>query len=165
MKETIGTRIARLRRERGMTQEELGERLGVSAQAVSKWENDISCPDILALPALADLLGVSTDELLRGDPQPERASMRPEAEPVDVDGLMLVIRVSSTDGDRVRINLPVPLIKVLLDSGLSLGSVGGDLDRFNIDWAQILSLIDRGVIGKLVEIESADGDTVEITVE
>ena len=163
--ETIGKRISENRKAKNIKQDKLAEMLLVSPQAVSKWENDISCPDILALPALADLLGVSTDELLRGDPQPERASMRPEAEPVDVDGLMLVIRVSSTDGDRVRINLPVPLIKVLLDSGLSLGSVGGDLDRFNIDWAQILSLIDRGVIGKLVEIESADGDTVEITVE
>lgn len=91
--------------------------------------------------------------------------MRPATEPVDVDALMLVIRISSADGDSVRVNLPVPLIKVLLDSGLSLGSIGGDLDRFNIDWAQILSLIDRGVIGKLVEIVSADGDTVEITVE
>ncbi len=165
MKETIGTRISRLRRECGMTQEELGERLGVSAQAVSKWENDISCPDILTLPTLADILGVSTDELLRGDTQPNRASMHPEADSVDVDKLMLVIRVNSADGDRVRVNLPVPLIKVLIDSGISVGTVATNLDRFNIDWGQIISLIERGVIGKLAEIESADGDTVEITVE
>ena len=63
-KETLGKRIATLRKERGLTQEQLAEKVGVSAQAVSKWENDISCPDITLLPLLADLFGVSVDELL-----------------------------------------------------------------------------------------------------
>ena len=63
-KETLGKRIAMLRKEKGLTQEQLAEKVGVSAQAVSKWENDISCPDITLLPLLADLFGVSVDELL-----------------------------------------------------------------------------------------------------
>lgn len=63
-KESMGKRIAALRRNKGLTQEQLAERVGVSAQAVSKWENDVSCPDISALPLLADILGVTTDELL-----------------------------------------------------------------------------------------------------
>lgn len=63
-KETLGKRIAALRKEKGMTQEQLAEKVGVSAQAVSKWENDVSCPDITLLPLLADLFGVSVDELL-----------------------------------------------------------------------------------------------------
>lgn len=63
-KETLGKRIAALRKEKGMTQEQLAEKVGVSAQAVSKWENDISCPDITLLPLLGDLFGVSVDELL-----------------------------------------------------------------------------------------------------
>lgn len=63
-KETLGKRIASLRKEKGLTQEQLAEKVGVSAQAVSKWENDISCPDITLLPLLADLFGVSVDELL-----------------------------------------------------------------------------------------------------
>ena len=63
-KETLGKRIAALRKEKGMTQEQLAEKVGVSAQAVSKWENDISCPDITLLPLLAELFGVSVDELL-----------------------------------------------------------------------------------------------------
>ena len=63
-KETLGKRIAQLRKEKGMTQEQLAEKVGVSAQAVSKWENDVSCPDITLLPLLADLFGVSVDELL-----------------------------------------------------------------------------------------------------
>ena len=63
-KETLGKRIAALRKAKGYTQEQLAEKVGVSAQAVSKWENDISCPDITLLPLLADLFGVSVDELL-----------------------------------------------------------------------------------------------------
>ena len=58
-KETLGKRIAMLRKEKGLTQEQLAEKVGVSAQAVSKWENDVSCPDITLLPLLADILGVS----------------------------------------------------------------------------------------------------------
>ena len=63
-KETLGKRIAMLRKEKGLTQEQLAEKVGVSAQAVSKWENDISCPDITILPLLGDILGVTVDELL-----------------------------------------------------------------------------------------------------
>ncbi len=62
--QTMGKRIMQLRKERGYTQEQLSELCGVSAQAVSKWENDVSCPDISILPQLAELLGVTTDELL-----------------------------------------------------------------------------------------------------
>ena len=60
----LGKRIAALRKQRGLTQEALAEALGVSAQAVSKWETDNSCPDISLLPKLAAELGVTVDALL-----------------------------------------------------------------------------------------------------
>ena len=63
-KETMGKRISELRKNKGMTQEQLAQRVGVTAQAVSKWENDLSCPDISILPQLAEALGVTTDERL-----------------------------------------------------------------------------------------------------
>ena len=63
-KVTMGKRIADLRKQKGMTQEQLANQVGVTAQAVSKWENDLSCPDISVLPQLAEVLGVTTDELL-----------------------------------------------------------------------------------------------------
>lgn len=63
---TIGSRIAENRRRIGLTQEELAAKLAVSAQAVSKWENDITCPDVMTLPKLAELLGITVDELLSG---------------------------------------------------------------------------------------------------
>ena len=61
---TIGTNIKRLRQNKGVTQEQLGDVLGISSQAVSKWENESALPDILILPKLADYFGISIDELM-----------------------------------------------------------------------------------------------------
>ncbi len=61
---TIGTNIKRLRQNKGVTQEMLGEALGISGQAVSKWENESALPDITMLPHLAEYFGISIDELM-----------------------------------------------------------------------------------------------------
>ena len=63
--ETLGSKIAALRKQKGMTQQELAEPLGVTDKAVSKWERDLSCPDVGTLPKLAQLLDVTVDELMR----------------------------------------------------------------------------------------------------
>ena len=55
--------IVRYRKELGLTQEALAQKLGVTNQAVSKWESGQSCPDIALLPALADLFGITIDAL------------------------------------------------------------------------------------------------------
>lgn len=60
----LGNNISEKRKAKGMTQEELAANLGVSPQAVSKWENNLSCPDISLLPAIAKIFGMSVDELL-----------------------------------------------------------------------------------------------------
>lgn len=60
---TLGNKIAELRKERGLTQEALAKELGVSNQAVSKWEANQSCPDIQLLPQIADLFGITLDSL------------------------------------------------------------------------------------------------------
>ena len=64
MEQTMGKRIAACRKRMGLTQDALAEQLGVTAQAVSKWENDQSCPDITMIPKLANLFSITTDELL-----------------------------------------------------------------------------------------------------
>ena len=66
-KEKFGAFLARLRKEKGLTQKELAERLFVSDKAVSKWERSLSLPDVALLLPLADCLGVSVTELLRGE--------------------------------------------------------------------------------------------------
>ena len=64
MEQKIGSRIAANRKRLKLTQEQLAEKLGVTPQAVSKWENDQSCPDIWMLPRLAEVFGITTDALL-----------------------------------------------------------------------------------------------------
>ena len=61
---SVGTTIKKLRRERDMTQEQLAEYLGITANAVSQWECDKTSPDISQLPILANLFEVTTDFLL-----------------------------------------------------------------------------------------------------
>ena len=64
-KGTMGMMIASKRKELGMTQMELAEKMGVTDKAVSKWERDLSCPDISSLPKLAEIFGMSVDELMQ----------------------------------------------------------------------------------------------------
>lgn len=64
MKQALNEQIALLRKEKGMTQEELAAVLGVSGQAVSKWESGVCCPDIGLLPGVADVFGVTLDTLM-----------------------------------------------------------------------------------------------------
>lgn len=78
MKKTLGTRIAQTRKEKGMTQLELAEKMGVTDKAVSKWERDLSCPDIQSLPTLAEVLGLSVEELMQG--KSEKQSAKSEAD-------------------------------------------------------------------------------------
>ena len=63
MESTLGKRIAELRKQKDLRQDDIAQLLDVSPQAVSKWENDQTCPDIGLLPKLAQILGVTTDEL------------------------------------------------------------------------------------------------------
>lgn len=63
---TIGSFIAVLRKASGLTQRELAEKLNVSDKAVSRWERDESAPDLSLIPVIADIFGITSDELLRG---------------------------------------------------------------------------------------------------
>ena len=167
MNTTIGKRIAALRREKGLKQDELAEKLGVSAQAVSKWENDQTCPDISLLPLLAKTLGVSVDELLSGKQESAPAvQIVPANERKDIKDMVLRIVVSSAENDNVRVNIPLSLVKVGVDAGLNMAQItSGNEALRKIDLSKILELAEQGVIGNLVEVESADGDTVRVFVE
>ena len=82
MEETLGKRIVQNRKRLGLTQDALAEKLGVTAQAVSKWENDQSCPDITTLPRLANIFGTTTDALLGLELPVKEAELVPEDTPV-----------------------------------------------------------------------------------
>lgn len=167
--ETLGRRIAALRHERELKQDELAAMLDVSPQAVSKWENDQTCPDITALPKLADILGVTVDELLSGKSAEALPAVRvlPPAERKNINDMILRVVVDSSDGDKVRVNLPLSLVQVALEMGMEMPGMqfSGNNALKNIDFNHILTLVHQGFMGNLVEVESSDGDTVRIFVE
>lgn len=157
---TLGQRIAYYRKMRGITQEELGEKCGVSSQAVSKWENDISAPDITLLSTLSEIFCISADELL-GVKREVATAVKPET--IDEDRLLLKMNIESKNGDKVKINVPYKLGLSLIQSG-GVGDKNSDALK-NIDFKQIAEMVKMGILGPIVDIESADGDTVKITVE
>lgn len=102
----IGSKIKTLRLSKSMTQEQLAKALHVSAQAVSKWENGKSYPDIHSLLLLSALFDVSLDQLIKGDLE----TMKQEVNAADVkamnrDAIIYTVLLAAT------IILPVPLIK------------------------------------------------------
>ncbi|MBQ3482528.1 MAG: helix-turn-helix domain-containing protein [Oscillospiraceae bacterium] len=86
MNNILGDNIARLRKEKGMTQEELARELNISYQAVSKWENGVSSPDISNIKLLAQFFGVSIDMLFGLELMPEKAGELPAFADTDEAG-------------------------------------------------------------------------------
>lgn len=161
---TFGQRLHRLRLEKGLTQEQVAEATGVSIPAVSKWENDISAPDISSLSSLANVLGVSLDELLGSvDTTP-----RMETEEQETRGekkrkkpkLVAHILVQESTGETVRVNIPVGSI----DKAAKLfGGLDSDLGDA-IDLGQIKEMVENGMRGDIVDIQEPGGDKVKITI-
>ena len=121
---TIGEKITSLRKEKNLTQSELGEALCVSPQAVSKWERDQAQPDIDTLVRMATLFGVSMDELLKGTPAPEKEekeevreappAQEPEVKQAVPIGMCMSCGRTLFEGD-VGENKPVLLCKRCLE--------------------------------------------------
>ena len=164
--ESIGNRIAKYRKEKGLTQEALAEKLGVSSQAVSKWENGASCPDISLLPQLSNELGITTDELLTG--KSEKVQMLSVEQRKPLEELTFRVRIDSSDGGRIRVNFPMTLVKLCMEIGVDVvpNMTGENAEMIrNIDMRKVVEMVEMGLVGKLVEIESADGDIIEVVVE
>ena len=169
MLNTLGERIAYYRKKENLTQEQLAEKCSVTAQAVSKWENNLTAPDISLIPLLAEFFHVTCDELF-GVKRAETVAVDPKA--VDLSKAMLKVRIfwdfSSSDEEnnipmgktKVNVNLPLSVAEAVLSSGL----LPKEATKC-IDLKQIISLVQVGVMGKIVEIETEFGQTVEIWVE
>ena len=176
--ESFGRRIARLRLMKGMTQERLANLANVSAQAVSKWENDLSYPDIMLLPVLADVFGVSVDELLgrtveartvvmpqpESEPEPEPEPL-PEPEPETYEpvpaGRATCLHIHITEKGNDALNLRIPLAAARALSGFS-GLIAGY--TAGIDLGELASMVEGAAPGTLVDIDDGD-DRVVITLE
>ncbi len=138
---TIGNVIATYRKNMGLTQDGLAQQLGVTNQAVSKWESDQSCPDILLLPKIADIFGITIDELFgREKPQAEPVELSPS--PVvevndlpwpDDDTLHVVIYKGHTylascpEQERITFEYEGPALNIDCAVNLNCNDVAGDV--------------------------------------
>ncbi len=145
---TIGQKLSEKRRRAGLTQDSVSELLGVTPQAVSKWENDVSCPDISLLPEIARLYKTTVDEILSGEPEREVALISENVRK-DVNDMVLHFSVCE-GGDKVKINLPLILVTTLVESESIRNINIGNVNIANIDFKAILAMTHSGVVGKLL---------------
>lgn len=154
----IGNNIAVLRKKKGITQEELANELGVSAQAVSKWENNSSCPDVSLLTKIADYFGVSVDALLRTqeDDIVDLAEEKEDNAKPD-DKKNIVIKIMQQNGKENVIKVPFKFVKL----GLNIGTMFG-LDK-DIS-SKIVTLAESNVTD-IVNIDTENGEHIEIMLD
>lgn len=155
----IGENIAALRKKAGMTQEELSEKMCVTAQAVSKWENDLSYPDIENIRSMAKLFGVTVDELLNGTKNvPELKSDEPEK----VAKRILHVQVCTGEDATIHCRIPTAVFLKAAENGTLDKLLGDELEDGQLE--MVMEIIKSGTVGSIVSVDN--GDThVEITVE
>ena len=159
--QTIGEKISALRKQRKMTQDELAEKMGVSSQAVSKWETNMSIPDLPSLINLADFFGITLDELVRNRKPDVR--LVPEEQRRDINEMLLRVNVHTVQGDTVKVNLPLALLKIAADAKIQLPKLTGSEALQSLDLHMLLDLVEKGVVGEIVKVETSEGDIVEVT--
>ena len=157
---SLGKRIQALRKNCGLTQETLAEMMAITPQAVSKWENEQSCPDIMALPRLAACLGVSTDLLLTG----ADAFAKAEAPTKKPEELIVRMAVEEPGGVRICINLPFVFFRYAAMYNLLTFTFTAHGDEISpaaiqamhdLDFKAIVQLIESGATGKLLDVNDA----------
>lgn len=187
MKMTFGERLNQMRKNSNLTQDEVASHLGISPQAVSKWENDLSCPDIMLLPEIAKLYGVTVDELLSDnkirktdilentddaeknvDKPNYFADLFKHKKKQEGSKKFLKVYVLSQNKDEVNVKLPLSLLKSvkgLLGSIRLNKSMTGGVDLNELDFDEIFDLVDKGVMGEIVNVTTQNGDIVKVYVE
>ncbi len=79
--------------------------------------------------------------------------------------MVLRIRVDSVEGDKVTVNLPIAIVKMGIKLGMTMPQINGNKALEGIDFEEVIKLVDAGLVGELVTVESAEGDHVRICVE
>lgn len=113
MRKTLGTLISETRKEKGMTQLELAQKMNVTDKAVSKWERDLSCPDVNSLPLLAEVLGLTLEELMQGKKENQPAAHK-YSELVDTIMKAVALAIGVATVVLVTLNTIAPQQGVLL---------------------------------------------------
>lgn len=118
---TIGQFISALRKANGLTQQDVADRLNVSNKTVSRWERDECAPDLSVIPALAEMFGVTCDELLKGERIAEPASPERKEPKVDKQVKALINRTLSGFKTLIFIALAVACVGIVCMFGISYG--------------------------------------------
>ncbi len=118
---SIGQFIAALRKANGMTQQDVADRLNVSNKAVSRWERDECAPDLSVIPALAEMFGVTCDELLKGERIIEGASPEKKEIKVEKQVKALIARTLSDFKSFTYISIAIALVGLICMFGISYG--------------------------------------------
>ena len=188
MQESIGRRIAQRRLAKGMTQERLAREMGVSAQAVSKWENDLNYPDVTLLAPLARLLETTVDELLTGAAasadapadgaadaaaasEPAAATTPTAADPTSrpstaSKNAWVHIQVTGgREGDNVDVSIPLSIVKFAANVALAQPAIANNTALEGFDLEAILRAVEEGELGTIVDVTDHDeGERVRIWV-
>lgn len=164
MEKTIGKKLYDLRKQSGFTQDYVAEKLGVSAQAVSKWENDIACPDIMTLPNIATLYGITVDEIFKNDEVQSNVKLE-KTEKINENELFLRVYVETVHGDEIKVTLPYPVVKEIANVGKNISSVVSGVDLSGVDFETIFSMVESGMLGEFVNVKTQNNDIVRVLVE
>lgn len=120
-KNSIGQFIAALRKANGMTQQDVADRLNVSNKAVSRWERDECAPDLTIIPALAEMFGVTCDELLRGEKITNTEEPEKKGKKAEKQVKALVNRTLSGFKTLIWISLAIAVVGLVCMFGISYG--------------------------------------------
>ncbi len=151
---SLGKNIAYFRREKGITQTELGALLGISNQAVSKWETELTMPDVMLLPEIAKVLDVSIDALY-GDFTEEHKEICGNTG--EEDRRVLIISVQ-TNGADVKTRLPVVALQSMFGNALLRDCLADE------EIEALLTMLENHMMGTLMNVDT-DECHVTISVE
>lgn len=160
-KKTIGAFIAALRKANGLTQQELADRLGVSNKAVSRWERDECVPDLLLIPAIAEIFGVTCDELLKGErifSVPEQEKSEPK---VEKQMKALVNRSISRFKTSISISVSLSVMGYLCMLGISYGFYRPTLAFF----VMALFLVGAGLVATIATTKMRENKRSSLLLE
>lgn len=157
---SIGSKITHCRKQKGITQEGLAKLLNVTNQAVSKWESDQCCPDILLLPKLADIFAISLDELFeRENPAPITVDNLPWT---DDDALRVVLYrghrllKNSNQGGKLEFHYDGEAQNIISAVSVTCGDVRGNVDAgTDVRCKDVGGSVDAGMA---VSCENVNGD-------
>lgn len=158
----LGKTINELRKKNNMTQEELASKLGVSAQAVSKWENDLACPDISLLQDLSKMFGITVDELLNGEYEKKDNSNKNDILTHSNNNNKCIKKINidvDNNGKITNVSFPIEIVRFGMNIGSALGGLTNNQSEI------IMNAIENGLSGEILKVNGENGEIITISLE